>query len=53
MSAILAILALLVVFGAIWLVIKIEHVVVRVVGFALALAACLFVAHLFIAGGLR
>ena len=49
---ILAIFALLVVFGAIWLVIKIEHAVVRIVGFALALAGCLYVAHLFIGGRL-
>ena len=53
MTGILAVLALLVVFAAIWLFIKIEHIVARIVGFVVAFAAVLYVAHLFIAGGLR
>lgn len=49
-SAILVILAIAAVFAAIWLFIKIEHFVVRVVGFLVTLGACLFLVHLFIGG---
>lgn len=51
-SGILAVLAILAVFGAIVLFIKIEHIVARIVGFAVAFGAVLYVAHLFISGGL-
>jgi hypothetical protein len=49
-SGILAVLAILAVFAAIWLFIKIEHIVARIVGFVVAFAAVLYVASLFIGG---
>lgn len=51
-SAGLALLALLAVGGAIWLLIKVEHVIARLVSGAVVLGACLFLVHLFVAGGL-
>jgi hypothetical protein len=47
-----AVVALAVVFGAIWLFVKIEHIVARIVGFVVAFAAVLYVASLFIEGRL-
>lgn len=50
-SAALAIVALLAVTVAIWLLIKLEHIVARVVSGVVVVGACLFLVHLFIAGG--
>ena len=51
-SGILAVLAILAVFVAIWLFIRIEHLVVRVVGFLVTAGGFAFLGYLFLAGRL-
>lgn len=49
---ILAVLAILAVFAAIWLFVKVEHIAARIVGFFLTLGGCVYLAYLFLTGRL-